>query len=140
GFPPPTDPHESLFPHQVDIATWGCQGGRRAVFANFGLGKTRIHLQIAAWVVAQTGGRYLIIAPLGVRQEFTLSDGPAMGLRIDYVRDDAEVAASDAPILITNYERVRDGGISLDQFAGVGLDEASVLRSYGSKNYQAALR
>lgn len=140
GFEPPSPPHPSLFPHQVDIATWACRGGRRGIFANFGLGKTRIHLQVASWVVEHTGGRFLIIAPLGVRQEFTQSDGPAMGLRIDYVRDDAEVAASDAQILITNYERVRDGGITLDQFTGVGLDEASVLRSYGSKNYQAALK
>lgn len=140
GFEPPSAPHPSLFPHQRDIATWAMRGGRRGVFANFGLGKTRIHLQLASWVVEKTGGRFLIIAPLGVRQEFTQSDGPAMGLRIDYVRTNEEVQASTARILITNYERVRDGGIDLDQFAGVGLDEASVLRSFGSQNYQAALK
>lgn len=140
GFEPVEAAHGSLFPHQGDISRWAIRGGRRAVFANFGLGKTRIHLQIAKWVVAHTGGRFLIIAPLGVRQEFTLSDGPAMGLQIDYVRTNEEVAASTASVLITNYERVRDGGIDLDQFAGVGLDEASVLRSFGSQNYQAALK
>lgn len=140
GFEPLSAPHPSLFPHQVDIATWCTRGGRRAAFANFGLGKTRIHLQIAAWVVEKTGGRFLIIAPLGVRQEFTQSDGPAMGLRIEYVATNEDVAASTASVLITNYERVRDGGIDLEQFAGVGLDEASVLRSYGSQNYQAALK
>lgn len=140
GIEPMSAPDPSLFPHQVDLANWLTRGGRRACFANFGLGKTRIHLQTAKWIVEKTGGRYLIIAPLGVRQEFTLSDGPAMGLRIDYVRTNDEVQASTASILITNYERVRDGGIDLDQFAGVGLDEASVLRSYGSQNYQAALK
>lgn len=140
GIEPKSAPDPSLFPHQVDLATWLTKGGRRACFANFGLGKTRIHLQVAKWIVEKTSGRYLIIAPLGVRQEFTLSDGPAMGLRIDYVRTNDEVQASPASILITNYERVRDGGIDLDQFAGVGLDEASVLRSYGSQNYQAALK
>jgi hypothetical protein len=50
GFEPQSDAHESLFPHQVDICRWAILGGRRAVFANFGLGKTRIHLQIAKWV------------------------------------------------------------------------------------------
>jgi len=140
GFEPPSSPHPSLFPHQVDIATWMIRGGRRAGFANFGLGKTRINLQVASWIVEKTGGKFLIIAPLGVRQEFTLSDGPAMGLRIEYVTSNEDVAASTASILITNYERVRDGGIDLDQFVGVALDEASVLRSYGSKNYQAALK
>jgi hypothetical protein len=34
---------------------------------------------------------------------------------------------------------VRDGAITLSQFAGAGLDEGSVLRSYGSKTYQEFL-
>ena len=36
GFEPLSDPHPSLFPHQVDIARWMCRGGRRACFASFG--------------------------------------------------------------------------------------------------------
>lgn len=139
GFEPPMDPQECLFPHQRDVAKWACIGGRRAVFASFGLGKTRIHLQLALWVTAQTGGMFLIIAPLGVRQEFTKSDGPAMGMDIPYVRTDAEIAKAreaGASVMITNYERVRDGDITPQQFAGVGLDEGSVLRSFGSKTYQ----
>jgi hypothetical protein len=99
-----------------------------------------MHLQVARWVHEHTGGRYLIVAPLGVRQEFTKVDAPALGMMLEYVRDDAEVMASKSPYLITNYERVRDGNISLDQFAGAGLDEASVLRSFGSKTYQTFLR
>jgi DNA modification methylase len=139
GFEPKSKPHGSLFPHQVDIAIWAIRGGRRAIFANFGLGKTRMHLQIALWVAEYTGGRYLIVAPLGVRQEFTKSDGPAMGVEVEYVRTDAEVAASTAQILITNYERVRDGDIDVSKFDGAGLDESSVLRSFGSKTYQEFL-
>lgn len=139
GFAPSSDCHPSLYPHQRDIASWAIRGGRRAIFASFGLGKTRIHLQLAKWVVEKTAGKYLIVAPLGVRQEFTLSDGPAMGMQIEYCRTDAEVAASPANVVITNYERVRDGDITLSQFAGAGLDEASCLRSYGSKTYQSFL-
>jgi len=139
GFEPPSAADGGLFPHQRDVAAWACRGGRRAVFANFGLGKTRMHLQVARWIVEETGGRYLIVAPLGVRQEFTKVDAPAMGMEIQYVRTDTEVAASKCRVLITNYERVRDGGITLEQFAGAGLDEASVLRSFGSKTYQAFL-
>jgi hypothetical protein len=136
GFEPPSPVELALFPHQRDICEWACRGGRRAIFANFGLGKTRMHLQQARWVHEHTGGRYLIVAPLGVRQEFTQSDGPAMGMCIEYVRTNAEVEAAKSPYLITNYERVRDGDITLDRFAGAGLDEASVLRSFGSKTYQ----
>lgn len=93
-------------------------------------------LQLAKWVHERTGGKFLIVAPLGVRQEFTRNDGPRMGMKVVYCRTDAEVAACDSPYIITNYERVRDGGISPDQFAGVSLDEASCLRSYGSKTSQ----
>lgn len=139
GFEPPTPCAPSLFPHQRDVSEWGIRGGRRAVFANFGLGKTRMHLQMAKWVYEHTGGRYLFVAPLGVRHVFIEEDGPEMGMCIQYVRTDEEVKAAKSPFLITNYERVRDGDISLGQFAGAGLDEASCLRSFGSKTYQTFL-
>lgn len=139
GFEPPSKVSPALFPHQRDICEWTCRGGRRAIFANFGMGKTRMHLQQARWVHEETGGRYLIVAPLGVRQEFTQVDGPAMGMLLEYVRSNDEVLAAKSPYLITNYERVRDGNITLEHFAGAGLDEASVLRSFGSKTYQEFL-
>ena len=142
GFEPPSDPHPSLFPHQRDIAIWAAQGGQRAIFAAFGLGKTRIHLQVAKWLTEiDQEKRYLIIAPLGVRQEFTRVEGPAMGMTVEYCRTDAEVKACASRVIITNYERVRDGDITIDGriWCGCGLDEASVLRSYGSKTYQTFL-
>lgn len=150
GFEPPSPPHWSMTdeirdgvqgkPHQADVATWAIRGGRRAIFAQFGLGKTRMHLQIGKWVAEHTGGKYLIICPLGVRQEFTQNDGPAMGIHVQFVRISAEVEASQSSIFVTNYESVRDGKLDLSLFAGAGLDEASVLRSYGSKTYQTFLR
>ena len=139
GFAPVTPPHESLFGHQRDLAEWLCRGGRRACFADFGLGKTRINLQVAKWTTEHHDGKYLIIAPLGVRQEFTLSDGPAMGLDVKYVSTMAEAKVAESQILITNYERARDGDIDPGYFIGCGLDEASCLRSYGSKTYQTFL-
>lgn len=140
GFEPISPCHPSLFPHQVDICQWAIRGGRRAIFAQFGLGKTRMHIQIGIWVTEATLKKYLIVAPLGVRQEFTLSDGPAMGVKIKYVRTTAEALEAEESILITNYERVRDGDIDVSIFAGAGLDESSVLRSYGSKTYQEFLK
>ena len=41
--------------------------------------------------------------------------------------------------MLTNYERVRDGDIRPDYFVATSLDEASVLRSFGSKTYQTFL-
>jgi len=139
GFEPLSNPHPSLFPHQVDICKWAIQGGRRAIFANFGLGKTRMHLQIAKWVCEKTSGKFLVICPLGVRQEFTQSDGPAMEVDVHFARTTEDAMASGSDIIITNYESVRDGKMDPNAFQGVGMDEASVLRSYGSKTYQTFL-
>lgn len=50
-----------------------------------------------------------------------------------------EVEQSTSQIVLTNYERVRDGDIQPDYFAATSLDEASVLRSFGSKTYQTFL-
>src|SRR5690606_15802553 len=46
----------------------------------------------------------------------------------------------DGPgIYVTNYESVRDGKLDGSGFTAVSLDEASVLRSFGSKTYQTFL-
>lgn len=64
----PAHVHPLLKPHQRDTVAWAVRGGRRAVFASFGLGKTFIQLEIVRLVLAQLGGgRGLIVLPLGVR-------------------------------------------------------------------------
>jgi len=138
GFDPPSPHHESLKPHQVDSCYWAIRQGQAAIFKSFGLGKSRVQLQLLKWCHEHTGKPVLIVAPLGVRQEFTRNDGPAMGMVIKYCRNDAEVAEAikETPYIITNYERVRDGNIDVSQFGAVSLDEASCLRSYGTKTTQ----
>ena len=136
GFEPPSAPHASLKPHQRDVATWAMKKGRAGVFKKFGLGKTRTQLQLMRWVHEHTGGRTLIVVPLGARQEFTVTDGPAMGMQVKYCRTMAEVEAAGTPYIITNYERVVKGDIIPAEFAGATLDEASVLRSLGSLTTQ----
>ena len=49
---------------------WALIGGKRAIFASFGLGKSVIQLEINRQIQQHEKGRQLIIAPLGVRQEF----------------------------------------------------------------------
>ena len=56
-----------------------------------------------------------------------------------YITKMQDLAGTDAEIVMTNYERVRDGDIDPTQFTAVALDEASVLRSFGSKTYQTFL-
>src|SRR6185437_776960 len=62
--------HPILKPHQRVGVQWAIRGGRRALFEAFGLGKTLQQLEIARLVAEHTQGRFLITAPLGVRQEF----------------------------------------------------------------------
>jgi len=129
-----------LKPHQRDAVVWAVAGGRRAIFAAFGLGKTIMQLEWCRLIHEHKGGKMLIVCPLGVKQEF-IRDAVTL-LRMDapvYVRNMEEVTATPGWLMITNYERVRDGDIRPDAFAGTSLDEAAVLRSFGSKTYQTFL-
>lgn len=131
-----TDLNPILKPHQKDIVQWAVKGGRRAVFARFGLGKSIIQLETLRHVLAREGGSALIVAPLGVRGEF-IRDGKMIGLDVRFVRRTEQIDGDG--IYITNYESVRDGRLAVDGFTAVSLDEASVLRSFGSKTYQTFL-
>lgn len=137
GFPvADSEVHPALFPHQRAIVRWAVEGGRRAIFAAFGLGKSVMQLETLRLVLAREGGKALVICPLGVRIEFA-ADAGMLGMETRFVRRDDEV---DGPgLYVTNYESVRDGKLSVDQFTAVSLDEASVLRSFGSKTYQTFL-
>lgn len=125
-----------LKPHQRDIVRWAVKGGRRAIFAAFGLGKSFMQLETVRLTLDHAGGRGLIIAPLGVRQEFR-RDAEKLGLSIRFIRSIDEADAEG--LYLTNYETVRDGKLDPNEFTAVSLDEASVLRSFGSKTYQTFL-
>ena len=130
----------ALLPHQKDIVQWALRGGRRAVFAQFGLGKTVMQIEFCKQVINKHGGKALIICPLGVKQEFAHDAVKVLGYEKPvYVKTMQEIKDSDADILITNYERVRDGDIDVTYFSATSLDEAAVLRSFGSKTYQEFL-
>jgi DNA modification methylase len=136
GFDPGDDVSDVLFPFQRDIVRWALRGGRRAIFAAFGLGKSLMQLELMRLVGNREGGRQLIVCPLGVRQEFR-RDAAMLGLEPAFVRRTEEVGGDG--LYLTNYESVRDGRLDVNLFNATTLDEASVLRSYGSKTYQTFL-
>jgi DNA modification methylase len=132
--------NKALKPHQRDAVAWALKGGRRALFESFGLGKTAQELEFCHLAAEHTVGRALIVLPLGVKQEFTRDAVELLGYeKPEYCRTMEEVEASTSQIVLTNYERVRDGDIDPSYFAATSLDEASVLRSFGSKTYQTFL-
>lgn len=130
-----------LKPHQRDSVLWALAGGRRALFAAFGLGKTVMQLEWCRVLCEKTGGRALIVMPLNVMPEFRTDAVSLLGWpqAPRYVRTMAEAQADPGSIVLTNYERVRDGDIDPKAFTAVSLDEAATLRSFGSKTYQEFL-
>lgn len=132
--------NSALFPHQADTVRWCLKGGRRAVFASFGNGKTAMGLELAHKCAEHTGKPSIICLPLGVKQEFIRDAENILGYdKPIYVRNMAEIENCTAEIMLTNYERVRDGDIDPRYFGCTVLDEAAVLRDFGSKTYQTFL-
>ena len=130
----------ALKPHQRDAVQWAVAGGRRALFEAFGLGKSVQQLEWCRIITEHIKKPALIICPLGVKQEFAHDAVHLLQIAAPtYVRNMDEIRSCQNHIMITNYERVRDGDIDPTYFSAVSLDEASVLRSYGSKTYQTFL-
>lgn len=134
---------ETLYPHVKDTVAWAVRGGRRAIFSSFGMQKTVTQLEILRVILAKEGGKGLIVCPKRVVVEFLQQAKDHLHLEVRYVRDMDEVRSCDTDIMITNYERVRDGedGKRIDPgfFTATSLDEASVLRGFGTKTYQEFL-
>ena len=106
------DVNPILKPHQRDAVIWAVRGGRRALFESFGLGKTVQALEWCNIITRKEGGQALIVLPLGVKQEFKRDAVELLGLdEPQYVRNMNEVQAATSRIVLTNYERVRDGDI-----------------------------
>lgn len=130
----------ALKPHQRDAVKWAVRGGRRALFESFGLGKTVQALEFCRVIIHRKGGKALIVMPLGVKQEFKRDAVELLKMpEPEYVRNMEEVRLAKTDIMLTNYERVRDGDIDPKYFTVTSLDEAAVLRSFGSKTYQTFL-
>ena len=126
GFDPVAiKPH--LFDFQRAIVEWACKRGRAAIFADTGLGKTAIQSEWARQVAGFTGGRVLILAPLCVAQQ-TVEEEARFETSIKYCRDESQ---TEGDIIITNYEMVEHFDIT--SYAGVVLDESSILKSHDSK-------
>lgn len=133
----------SLFPHVKDTVRWAVRGGCRAIFSSFGMQKTVTQLEIERVIIESEGGAGLIVCPKRVVVEFITQAKEHLNMDVTYVRTMEEVKACQTPIMITNYERVRDGevGVRIDPnyFTVTSLDEASVLRGFGTKTYQEFL-
>lgn len=129
----------TLYPHVKDSVEWAIRGGCRAIFSSFGMQKTVTQLEILRLIVRHEGGKALIVCPKRVVHEFTQQAKKHLGMDVQYVRNRSEIEACTSDVMVTNYERVRDGDIEPSYFVATSLDEASVLRGFGTKTYQTFL-
>lgn len=128
--------HESLFDFQRAIVRWALRKGRAAIFADTGLGKTRMQVEWARL----TCERALILAPLAVAHQ-TVREATVIGVDVRYVRDKQEATAAFAEgveILITNYERLNL--FDLTEFGAIVLDESSILKSFSGTTKKALVK
>jgi DNA modification methylase len=114
-------------PFQKSIVRWALRGGRRAIFADTGLGKTFMQLEWAHNIP----GRVLVLAPLAVAEQ-TAREAEKFGIHGVAVVSDP----SDDRIQITNYEKIHR--FTPERYSGIVLDESSILKGFTSK-FRAAL-
>jgi len=120
---------EAMFPHQRDLVTWALRRGRSAVFADTGLGKTRIGL---AWA-DQVPGDVLILTPCAVAPQM-VAEGIEVGINVTHCRTGDDVRPG---INVTNYERLHLFDAS--RFTGVMLDESSCIKHHDTKTLKQLL-
>ncbi len=143
---------EPVKDHQRAVIKWGVEGGRRAWFLNFGLGKSSVQVEagriILEKVAIEAGDRNnnageiigLIVGPLGARSDI-IADAAKLGVRLVFVRSMADIAAETAKpdgarLFLTNFDTVRDGKLDVSAFTYASIDEAAALRDYGSETFQ----
>ena len=120
----PSDISPMLFEFQRDIVRWACRRGRAAMFEDCGLGKTPQQLEWARLVHENTQGSVLILAPLAVAAQ-TKREAAKFSIDGVVVARSQEQAGA---ITIANYEMLEH--FDADAFAGIVLDESSILKNY----------
>lgn len=127
---------ERLFDFQRHTVAWAVRRGRAAIWADTGLGKTRMQL---AWAdaVTRTSGRALILAPLAVAEQ-TVREATAIEVPVTYVRDQDEADTAPGRIVITNYDRLHK--FNPAAFSAVVLDESSILKAFSGTTKRALVK
>ena len=123
-----------MFGWQKQAVVWSLEQGRSALFEECGLGKSFQQIAWADQVANYAKKPVLILAPLAVAGQ-TVREGEKLGIEITHARDDSQVKGG---VNITNYERLEHFDTS--RFAGVVLDESSILKSFSGTTKRALVQ
>lgn len=124
-----TNRNKYLFPFQEYIIEKALNSGRYAIFADCGLGKTLMQLEISKQTSEQTKKRSLILAPLAVVDQ-TIQEGKKFDIDVGDV-------FSGSQIHITNYEQLKK--IDTSKYDTICLDESSILKNFQGKTKKALM-
>ena len=115
----------AMFPHQAHSTDFALRTGAAALFLDTGLGKSLCALDWGRVIVEATNKPVLMLAPLAVAGQHEREAGK-FGIDAKAIREAEEI--SGPRVYITNYDRL--DRFDASQFAGVILDESSILKSF----------
>ncbi len=121
-----------LFDFQRFIVQKALKAGKYAIFADCGLGKTLMQLEWANQVAMHTQKPVLILCPLAVSGQ-TVQEGEKFGIPVERLWSDV----FGPGVFITNYDQLDT--VNASQFAGVVLDESSILKNYEGATKNAVI-
>lgn len=122
--------NKKLKAFQKFCVAWALKRGKAALFEDCGLGKTFQQLEWANQVRNYTGMPVLILAPLAVTGQ-TVMEGEKFGIKvIPFLDEFYSLDQLPEEIFIINYEQLENIRGFIEQFAGVVLDESSILKNF----------
>lgn len=130
--------HASTKKHQSEIICWGLQLGAALIAPDCGTGKSHMAIETCRVLVEEFGGKALIVTELGASETFINKDpevgeGARLGIELDYFTNDVDAFKSECTIIVTNYERVRDGKFDFSKYTVVWLDEGNYIKNMASE-------
>lgn len=117
-----------LSPLQEHVTSFALEQGCAAAFLDTGLGKTFCAEEWGRVIVEHTNAPVLMLAPLAVSAQHE-REAAKFGIDARAIREPHQITAPR--VYITNYERLDKFDVS--KFAGVILDESSILKSFTGK-------
>lgn len=124
----PRSLNKELFPFQQEVVKKALKRGKYAIFADCGLGKTFMQLEWAEKVAKRERKPVLILCPLAVSAQ-TVREAARFGI-------DAQ-KYPNGRVQVLNYDQIEH--VNADDFAGVVLDESSILKNMQGKMRNAII-